>query len=412
MSLGRHELGKVLGIAVLSIALGVSSLFALLGAGGSADGDTPETNPKAFTEFSIENEAALNLEGLVYDRELVTEEGDHFDLEERALGGLMGWLSPVAIRSQDGQSIFYNAWTELRQVNPYQSYSEQGLHMGDPVAIPSIRSVDLDSGDESIVAQGAFSLAENQDGRLAFFKGSEDQFKLDKPYVGNIVVQSPSGQEQEIWTSSAASYIVVGWAGSTLLAYEKFEGEALSVIALDGPSDARVLRPMSSIVAISPDGTRVLLTNPPAHTVELVDVATGASLDVLNVSEDTPDSIRNPSYVGYAGDWQGDTVAAGLSNSNGLGSSIILFRIDGNTISVVDVVDPDMPKGTLGMYEPRLNGNELYSWAAVNDMSSNREVQRYFKVSCNLVSRTCSKSSAGDAKAVDSIAGPRNRTGE
>ena len=118
------------------------------------------------------------------------------------------------------------------------------------------------------------------------------------------------------------------------------------MLALDGPSSRRVLASNAGLVAISPDGTSALVeqgpeTGPPR--IELVEVSSGAKLASLDLSTVDP----SVGVVGYAGDWQGDLVAA--SSASGLA----LFRVAGRRIELARAM---RAAGGQGVAEPRFVG--------------------------------------------------------
>jgi hypothetical protein len=130
------------------------------------------------------------------------------------------------------------------------------------------------------------------------------------------------------WTAKTDRYVVAGWAGPTLLVYRVRAGEALDVLAFDGPGQRRTLASDGGLVAISPDGTSALVehgpeTGPPR--VDLIAVSNGAKLASLDLSTIDP----GVGVVGYAGDWQDDLVAAPSA------SGLVVFRIAGGHIELV-----------------------------------------------------------------------------
>jgi hypothetical protein len=244
---------------------------------------------------------------------------------------LAGWLTPAAVPSPDGRLIAYNAWRELRRDDPSQSWEDQGISPGDPLARPSIRLHDLESGDDRVLAAGAFSLAWRADGALAYFQGAGRSYRAGVPYVGNVVVRASTGSPARRWTPSRARYVVVGWAGATLIAYVEHEGEALDVLALAGPGKVRRLARGAGVVAISPDGSKVLLERGPeagAPRVELVSVASGARLASLDLTTVDP-AIG---VVGYAGDWEGSLAVAPSS------TGLAVFAVTGRRITVIRAI--------------------------------------------------------------------------
>jgi hypothetical protein len=268
---------------------------------------------------------------------------------------LAGWLTPAAVPSPDSRFVAYNAWRELRKDDPSLSWKDQGISPGDPLARPSIRLHDLESGDDRILANGAFSVAWRADGALAYFQGTGRSYRAGVPYAGHVVVRRSARSPARRWTSSPARYIVVGWAGATLIAYVEHEGEALDVLALDGPGEVRKLARGAGVVAISPDGSEVLLERGPeagAPRVELVSVASGARLATLDLTTVDP----AVGVVSYAGDWEGSLAVAPSS------SGLAVFAVAGRRISLVRAI---RAAGDHGVAEPRFGAaGRITGWTS------------------------------------------------
>ncbi|HXF36197.1 MAG TPA: hypothetical protein VNO17_03330 [Actinomycetota bacterium] len=112
-------------------------------------------------------------------------------------GGLMGWLAPVAVPSPDGRSVAYNTFRYLIQIDPERSWSQQGIAPGEAVGIPSIHVADVASGSDSVLADGAFSLAWRSDGVIAHLQGESDAYEADRAFRGDVVVQGALGAAPE-----------------------------------------------------------------------------------------------------------------------------------------------------------------------------------------------------------------------
>jgi hypothetical protein len=241
---------------------------------------------------------------------------------------LAGWLAPASVPSPDGRYIAYNAWREVRKDDPALSWEDQGISPGDPLARPSIRIHDLETGADKPLVTGGFSLAWRSDGAVAYFKGADRDYRAGVPYIGQIVVREKARAPERQWTSTAPDrYVVVGWAGSTLLAYRERDGEVLDVLAFDRAGKPRVLAAGAGLVAISPDGSQALVergpeTGPPR--VQLLSVANGRRLASLDLTTVDP----AVGVVGYAGDWQDDLAVA--SSASGLA----VFKIAGRSIEL------------------------------------------------------------------------------
>ena len=104
----------------LTITGGVVVALAVFGVFG-AHGAVPRTGPLSV-------HAGLNdPSGAVVRRDgLFTAKGGRSQLGAAVSGAMIGPLSPVAVRSSDGNIVAYNTWQELRTVDEEQSFSKQG----------------------------------------------------------------------------------------------------------------------------------------------------------------------------------------------------------------------------------------------------------------------------------------------
>jgi hypothetical protein len=268
---------------------------------------------------------------------------------------LAGWLTPAGAPSPDGRYLAYNAWKELRRDDPALSWADQGIEPGDSLATPSIRLYEPASGEDALLEQGAFSLAWRADGALAYFKGAERDYRAGIPYVGDVFVRTAPNAQPMRWSSERARYIVVGWAGQTLVGYREREGEALDVVAFDEPRRMRILAPDAGLVAISPDGRRAFVEQGPAQgrpNVRILDIASAAVVARLDLTRVDP----GVGTVGYAGDWQGGRVVA--SSASGLA----LFRVGAKAIRLERALRVQGP----GLSEPRFAdaGRRVIAWAS------------------------------------------------
>jgi hypothetical protein len=268
---------------------------------------------------------------------------------------LAGWLTPAGVPSPDGRLLAYNSWKELRRDDPALSWSDQGIEPGDPLATPSIRLYEKASGDDAVLEDGAFSLAWRADGALAYFKGAERDYRAGVPYAGDVFVRSTTDAQPVKWSSERARYVVVGWAGRTLIAYREREGEALDLVAFDEPGRMRILAPDAGLVAISPDGRQAFVEQGPAQgrpNVRILDVASADTVARLNLTRVDP----GVGTVGYAGDWQKNRVVA--SSASGLA----LFRVGPAAIRLEQAIRVEGP----ALSEPRFadESGHVVAWAS------------------------------------------------
>lgn len=303
-------------------------------------------------------------------------------LQTAPAGGLAGWLAPVVVPSPDGQSVAYNAFTYLVSVDPEKSWSQQGIHPGDAIATPSIHLVDLASGSDTVLADGAFSLAWRADGALAYLQGQSETYNADQPFLGNVVVQPSQGAPPEPWTNAPDRYIVVAWAGSRLLVYRESEGEWLDLLAFDGPGKSRVLAPGADLVAVSPDGSQVLVSQD--GVASLIDVGTGKALATLDLGQSDPVTGQPIRYLSYGGSWVGDQIAA-----EG-GPGVVLLRVTGSSISLTDAIALSPNVFPMPPHEPRLSsdGSTVVAWTPLLGSGGRRA---YAYLACAIAAHSCTQ---------------------
>jgi hypothetical protein len=305
----------------------------------------------------VEREAATTRPPAMYSvgPRAVGLSGGPAQLAAPPVAPLAGWLTPAGVPSPDGRYLAYNTWDELRPDDPALSWSDQGIEPGDPLATPSIRVHDSSTGRDELLEDGAFSLAWRPDGALAYFRGAERDYRAAVRYVGDVLVRPTLEAEPEIWSRAQGRYIVVAWAGETLLAYREREGEALDVIAFDGPGEMRVLARDSALVAVSPDGSRAFLERGPAQgrpTVAVLEVESGGVTATLDLTKVDP----AVGAVSYSGDWLGRRVVAPS------GSGFAVFRVGHIGISLERAVAVAVEQGVA---EPRFadaTGRRVTAW--------------------------------------------------
>jgi hypothetical protein len=286
-------------------------------------------------------------------------EGGPAELEQPPVAPLAGWLTPAAAPSRDRRYLAYNAWDELRADDPRLSWDDQGIEPGDRLATPSIRVYDTLQRTDEVLEEGAFSVAWRGDGALAYFRGAERDYRAAVPYVGDVVVRTSLEAEPEVWSAEPARYIVVAWAGSTLVGYREREGEALDVVAFDEPGRMRVLAGDSGLVAISPDGTRVFVEQGPAQgrpVVRVLDLGTGSTVARLDLTK----VDRAVGTVSYSGDWVGRRVVAPSA------TGLAVFRVARGTIGLERALRVASPQGVA---EPRFaaGGRRVTAWTTAGN---------------------------------------------
>ncbi len=294
----------------------------------------------------------------------------------------MGWLAPVGVPSPDGRSIAYNAWADLVSLDAEKSWSQQGIRPGDPIGAPSLRLLDLVTGEDSLLEEGAFSLAWRADGAVAFFKGEERDDHADWRYVGHVMVQRTVDGLPAPWTSSAARYVVVAWARDRLLVYRQSEGEWLDLLVLDGPGEIRMLAPGANLVALSPDGGRVLVSQ--GGLARVLEVATGRELAALDLERASVGGGAPVGQIAYGGSWVGDRVVA-----EG-GPGIVVLQVGTTSIEVRGTLALPEQSFPMPPHEPRFidpGGTRIVAWAPVPLQAGTG--RGYVYLDCDLGPSTC-----------------------
>jgi hypothetical protein len=308
--------------------------------------------------------------------------GASLALQATPSGGLAGWLAPAVVPSPDGGFVAYNDFTYLVPVDFERSWSEQGIHPGDPIATPSIHLVDLASGSDTVLARGAFSLAWRADGALAYVQRQAETYKADQPFLGDVVVRPSAGTAPEVWTEAPGQYIVAAWAGSRLLVYRESEGEGIDLLALDGPGRSQVLAPGANLVAVSPDGSQVLVSQDGAAS--LLDVASGETLATLDLLQSDPVTGQPIQYLAYGGSWVGDEIAA-----EG-GPGVVILRVTSSSISLTDAIRLSPNTFPMPPHEPRLNadGSTVVAWIP---LPGTRGGRNYSYLACVIATHSCTQ---------------------
>ena len=310
---------------------------------------------------------------------------------------LQGTLAPLVVPSPDGTTLAYSTFNEDVELDPERTPSEQGVHPGDALGTPSILLHDLRTGTERTLAHGAYSPAWRRDGAIAYVQGTDAAYRAGTTYTGQVMVRAnPGGRggddQAEQWTDSEGRYVVAGWAGARLLVYHTTGNESFDLEVLDGPGDVRTLAPASSLIALSPDGTRAAVAtsaNGWSSNVQILDIPSGEPVASLQTDAHT-------SLV-YAGSWVGSRLVA--RGGDDRGPIVDVFAVGSDSVRLEKVlrVDPSLP---VGLSEPKLDPedpNRMTAWSYVPDRS---ESGPYVLVGCDLATLTCTAGPPIRAKVV------------
>jgi hypothetical protein len=366
------------GAAILAAGVAAVVGFGVFGAHGAV----PRTGP-----LSVHVGLKKPPGAVVRGRTLVDEKGGRRELGAAVSGSMMGPLSPVAVRSSNGELIAYNTWQELRSVDADRSFSAQGIKEGAALGVPSLRILD-DQGKDSVLARGAYSAAWRRDGAIAFVRGVDPVFRANPRYAGQVVVRESVHGRDVSWADVPAHYVVYAWAGDRLLFYRIGLGEKTELFVADGPGKIRSLAEGTAI-AISPDGARVAVLSEDATSVRVVDIATGREQSWLDVTTATP-SLR---WVAYSGSWVGDHIVAPAN------TGLAVFQVGPDSLKLEQVLGLDQAQFPAGVQEPRFvddSGNEIAASADIPPANGSGGVS--FLLECDRVARTCERTEGAPAK--------------
>jgi hypothetical protein len=273
---------------------------------------------------------------------------------DEVIAPLTGALVPVAARSPDGDFVVYSSWKQLARINP--DARGQGLSVGQPVGLPSIRLFDLRTGKDHLLSNGAASPAVSTTGAIAYLAGDSQVVRQNVDYVGRIVVADSRDTKPHVWTSKAARYFPYAWAGSELLVYRGVsDSEGADLYAYTGPDEAHLLAPDAFAIAVSPDGTRVLAAVG-FRTLEVIRVENAAVEDALSLDA-APGTPTPPHALMYGGSWRGDRIVA--KSDRGL----VVLNVNGGLHIESIFATPDFAHG---INEPVLVGEtRVQGWADV-----------------------------------------------
>ena len=393
--------GRRRGLAAALVLVGSVAVGGAIWSHGAGAGETPEPAAIAargtFERAEVAILAAESTQSSLQGSNLNAARGQStggpvvIGAGEEVIASLTGSLTPVAVESSDRGTVVYSSWRQISR--PERGIAGQGIKAGALVGIPSVRAYNVATGTDKLVERGAYSPALSLDRRLAFVRGDTDTVRQNVAYTGQIVVGSADGESFESWTRGSARYFTYAWAGSTLLAYKALpDSEAADLYAFTSAGRSRLLAPEAFVIAISPDGERVLVTVG-RRMVEVIRVANGAieaSLPLDGPGVAAPDSPTTPHALMFAGSWYGDRVVA---NSD-VGLVVLNVRDPIRIESVIET--PGFP---MGITEPTLvSDTHLIGWADIGSPPTPgaREEPAYKNalVECDLAAKVCSVGTA------------------
>lgn len=310
-------------------------------------------------------------------------------LDRAVAGTLIGTGAPSARISADG-AIAYDSWQTIRRLDANRSLHDQGIEPGDRLGVPQVRIRRLRSRRERLLEPGTMSPSWRRDGAIAYVASPGRAYRANRRFLTRVKVRTTPRARPVTW-SSLDEYTVLGWAASRLIVMRRAPAEPSELLVFDRQHTSRMLARGAGLVAISPTGSQILisdLSDPATPGLRLLDVASGAVVTTMQLTALRAGSEPAPEWVKGPGDWVGDRIA--LTTSDGLA----LLSSDGRTLAVAAVFrsPPSATRSLAGMLEPRFldrSATRVFAWQTLGGTSDS--ARRGAQYACDLKRRKCQR---------------------
>jgi hypothetical protein len=278
----------------------------------------------------------------------------HRALARRAFAPLTG--THVAVPSRSGRLIAYDTWAATRVDNPQLTHDQQGIKPGDRMGIPTLRVLDTATRMDRALEPGSFSASWSSKGAIAYTVLQTGAYRADVPNLTKVVVRRSPHRAPVAWTPYGR-YGVFGWAGKTLIAgTAEANAVGATVLALEGPGKVRKLLSYGVVLAISPDGTKLLTAtrlSPPGaavlHLIRLSDRSELAALPLARIVD--PVTKAGTQFINGPVHWRGNLLLATTD------AGFAVLRVRGNRLTVDQTMHFDLARYTAGsVFEARFAG--------------------------------------------------------
>ena len=301
---------------------------------------------------------------------------------------LVGNFGAVAVPSNTRTQVAYNTWRWAKQIDWHQTLSSQGVQTGDVLGTPTLHVLDERGGTDTALEPGTFSAAWRADGALAYVRGTSSDYRANTPYLRDVVVRDSSDGKPEVWSTSPDRYVIVGWAKRSLIVADQIPGGGVNVVVFSGPGSAHPLATNAEPLAISPDGSAVLVAESPADTnapairlVAVPDAHEVARIPLARIVDPVSDAAIT--WIAGPAHWLGDRVVASTS------SGLVVFRATPSRASVEQVLHVDAATRPNGMlFEPRFTAGDTRTIVAWSDVAYGSQVAQSL---CDRYALTCSE---------------------
>jgi hypothetical protein len=269
---------------------------------------------------------------------------------------------------------------------------------------PDLRLFDPTTESDRRIAENAATPAWRQDGVLAYAQRTPAP---DMIPAFNVIVEvraSPTAPAVA-WSTAADAYQPIAWAGSTLIVstLSTDDNGVSTLFALTGPGAARKIA-HGALIAISPDGSRVLVARdaapdgiPSSPHLEFIELATGAVARTLDLRQVTPPGLTIGQILpGGAGDWLGDRIVFPAP------AGAVVLDTGNGTLTLASVAHFTGDDGLRGAeyHEARFTGatgDQLIERAVVLPPSGKGGQMLPSALVCNLTASTCTRGAVAES---------------
>jgi hypothetical protein len=269
---------------------------------------------------------------------------------------------------------------------------------------PDLRLYDPTTGNDQLVAASAASPAWRHDGTLAYAARTPAEPNTIPDFNVIVEVRASPTAPAVPWSTEAEAYEPIAWAGNTLIVstfYTDNNG-ARNLFALNGPDSARKIA-HGALIAISPDGTRLLVAKdaapdgiPSSPNLELIDLATGAVTRTLDLRQVTPPSLTTGQILpGGAGDWLDNRIVYPAP------AGTVILDASNDTLTLVNVAHFTGDDGLRGAeyHEARFTGktgDQIIERAVVLPPSGHGGQMLPSALVCDLTAITCTRGAVAE----------------
>lgn len=269
--------------------------------------------------------------------------------------------------------------------------------------LPDLRLFDPATGSDTLIVASATTPAWRRDGALAYSHRTPAPGKMPD-FDQMLEVRASPTAPPVTWSAGADAFQPIAWAGSTLIAstFGTDGSGVASLFVLSGPGEARELA-HGALVAISPDGTRVVVASkaapdgiPSSPDLELIELATGAVEARLDLRQVTPPALTTGQILpAGAGDWLGSRIVFPAP------AGAVVLSSDNGTLTLVSVARFTGDAGLRGAeyHEARFTGttgNDVIERAIVLPPSGKGGQMLPSALVCDLAAARCTRGSVAE----------------